>query len=294
MPEGDTVPRKLSPETNTERIQQLAAKNKWGYIGEGFDNIVYADTEKTKAFRVPKKIDGAAVIQRDADILPTLPKQEGIFLPVPAIKNQDGVTYGEYPFVSGKQYEDLPRQEQKIFLSRLVDFLHDLHIHTTNLTLEAVPVISCHQHFSVVYTRILEELADVLSEKQMNYAKKIFTSYLEEYRDTPSALIHGDLSFDHLYYDNGKLSIIDWNDMQYADPAYEFHHLLRQLPKSDQNQLHAQYNTGSDESFWKRAIAYKYIDTFDALLSFVEKKNSDHIKNFLDRIDADMQDAVQS
>lgn len=280
-------------EPNTEQIKQLAEKNNWQYVGEGFDNIVYADSEKTSAFRLPKKIEGVTMIQRDTDVLPTLPTQEGIILPIPVVKNQDGVIYGEYPFVSGKKYEELAQQEQSGLLLQLTHFLHRLHTRSHS-TLEHVPVINCREHFSLIWERVQKELKDILNEKQMDYAKKLFSSYLEQYKDTPSALIHGDISFDHLYYDNGQLSIIDWNDMQYTDPAYEFHHLLRQLPTSGEGLLRAQYNTGSDESFWERAIAYKYIDTFDALLSFVENNNTEHIKNFLDRIDADMQDAVQS
>ena len=80
MLEGETISKDLSPEINIEQIKQLAAKNKWIYVGEGFDNIVYTDAQKTKAFRFPKRIDGIALIERDAAILPTLPTQKDIII----------------------------------------------------------------------------------------------------------------------------------------------------------------------------------------------------------------------
>lgn len=294
MPERETISTNVSPEMNSEQIKQLAAKNEWEYVGEGFDNIVYADAQKLKALRFPKRIEGIALIERDAAVLPTLPAQKDIVIPVPEIKSQDGLVYGAYPFVSGKQYEHLSEQERRHALVLLIEFLHRLHTQA-NPAPPVVPTISCHEHFSAIYAKVQEELANILNEKQIDYAKALFSAYLEQYKLTPTALIHGDISFDHLYYDNdGKLSIIDWNDMQITDPAYEFHHLLRQLPKEERDILRQQYNTSDDESFWKRADAYTKIDTFDALLNFVKEKNTVHIQNFLDRIDTDMLDPVAS
>lgn len=208
-----------------EPIKQFVTAHGLQFVAEGLDNAVYADTAHTTAFRFPKKADRVATLRQEAMILPLL-SGLGAIVPTPIVKEVDGLVYGEYPFVSGKQYEQLSPAEQIDLLQKLSLFLKALHT------------------FQNPELKLLEENSAPEFLKHPQYVK------------IPKVLLHADISLDHVYYFDGKIAVIDWSDWHFGDPAYEFHHLLDELPVEQHKILFAYYPAEDDPTFWERAQAY--------------------------------------
>lgn len=272
---------------NTKIIRAFAATKKWVEIGEGWDNLVFVDQAKEYAFRFPKKDDVVAMLQKESAVLPLIANHiENI--PAPYIQREGGHIYAVYPFVSGEQYKLLAIEEQEVLLQKLCHVLHRLHALDIKMV-EGAPLVDYHQKFTKVYKQVKSELADLLNAKQQAYAKDLFELFLEhnEYTIPKESLLHGDISFEHVYIKDNAIHLIDWSDLHVADPAYEFHHLLRALPREKHSILRASYET-EDEHFWDRALLYPLMDTFEILLIFVRKQDEKMTKYFLGRLDHDM------
>lgn len=270
-------------------IKQFATENQLTFIGEGFDNIVYANSSKELVLRFSKKPNGLDVLRKEAIILPHLTLDVcSALVPAPVIHENKGIVYGEYPFVKGSQYEELSSSQKEDFLIKLSIFLQKLH-QINNPIFSQLSSVNCYERFKKVFQKI-ESLGIILGVEKMEYAKKLFQTFLQQkgYEQVKPVLVHGDISLDHIYYDNGQVAVIDWSDFHLTDPAYDFHHLLNELPKETHLTLQQYYDAGIDSSFWWRAYAYRFMDTFEALLIFLEQGNKQQITSYLNEISADL------
>ncbi|OGH92218.1 MAG: hypothetical protein A2563_00030 [Candidatus Magasanikbacteria bacterium RIFOXYD1_FULL_40_23] len=270
-------------------IKQFATENHLTFIGEGFDNIVYTNSSKESVFRFPKKSDGLDVLRKESIILPYLtPDACNALVPAPVIHENKGIVYGQYPFVEGRLYGELPSSEKQDFLIKLAVFLQRLH-QINNPIFSQLPSVNGYERFKKVFQKI-ENLGSVLGAEKMGYAKNLFQKFLQQkgYERVRPVFVHGDVSLDHIYYNNGQIAVIDWSDFQMTDPAYDFHHLLNELPREAHLTLQTHYNTGADSSFWYRAYAYRFMDTFEVLLVFVEQQNEEQVSSFLNEISSDL------
>lgn len=272
-----------------EIITQFTAAHGLEFIAQGFDNAVYADAVHTTAFRFPKKADRVETLRQEAVVLPTLtPDICGATILAPTIKTEAGLVYGIYPFVTGKLYADCTTAEQTDLLAKTATFLQKLH-QVKNPVIRALPIIRSYDRFQAVYEGFAK-LTDILTPAQLAYGQNLFTSFLShhEYQSIKPVLVHADISLDHLYYQDGQISVIDWSDFHLADPAYDWHHLLNELPKSAHQIFFNNYDVGQDESFWERAYAYRFMDTFEVLLDAVKKNDEQRAQDFVGYVAADM------
>ncbi len=270
-------------------IKQFATENHLTFIGEGFDNIVYTNSLKESVFRFPKKPDGLDILRKEAIVLPHLTTDAcNALVPAPVIHENKDIIYGEYPFVEGRPYGELSSSEKEDFLIKLSVFLQKLH-QINNPIFSQLASVNCYERFKKVFQKI-ENLGSILGTEKMEYAKNLFQTFLQQkgYEQVRPVLVHGDVSLDHIYYNNGQIAVIDWSDFQMTDPAYDFHHLLNEFPKEVHLTLQQHYDTSVDSSFWWRAYAYRFMDTFEMLLVFVEQQNEEQVSLVLNEIDADM------
>ena len=273
--------------TTNQKIKEFAQAHGLEFIGEGFDNVVYADVARQTAWRFPKKADREQTLRQEAIALSHLVHLDAI-IPAPILKEESGLVYGEYPFVSGTHYEQLSPTEQTDLLRKSSVFLGKLH-RFQHPDLQILEKINSYARFQAVHEG-LRDLKDILNSAQMTYAENVFGSFLKhpEYADLPLALVHGDFSQEHVYYQSGQIAVIDWSDFQLADPAYEFHHLLNELPTEAHQILVDNYDAGADHSFWERAYAYRYMDTFEVLLQAFQAGNTVRVQEFVREVDQDM------
>ncbi len=269
-------------------FENFAVERGWVLVGEGYDNAVYSDAAREKIFRVPKKTDGRSVVELEAVVLPQLAAQNlGAFIPVPTLNEGDSVFFAEYPFVRGALYDELSTKEQEELLVKLTGFLSNLHkVETAPFNM--LPQINWYEKCATLYQEVIEH-KDLFTAAQLKYAKNLFDSYLNhpEYRTIAPALVHADISLDHVYYDAGKISVIDWSDFCITDPAYEFHHLFEEVDLKKQHLLQYYY-IEADPTFWKRAAAYRFLTNFDALFDFIKSGNQTAVEDCLGHISGDM------
>ncbi len=269
-------------------LENFAAERGWVLVGEGYDNAVYSDAAREKIFRVPKKPDGRAVMEAEAIVLPKLAEQNlGACIPAPTLHEEGGVFFAEYPFVRGVLYDKLKKAEQEDFLIKLTGFLSNLH-KVDATTFSMLPQVNWYEKCAALYQEVIEHKY-LFTAAQLEYAQNLFDSYLNhpEYKNVPLALVHADISLDHVFYDAGLISVIDWSDFCITDPAYEFHHLLEEIDAKKQH-LFQHYYIDADPTFWKRATTYRFLTNFIALFDFAKSGNQTAVKNCLGHISGDI------
>lgn len=273
-----------------ETIKQFTTAHGLTFVAEGFDNAVYTDANKMHAFRFPKKPDRIDTLRQEAVVLPILTFETcGAIVPAPIVKTAGDLVYGVYPFVSGQLYTEVSPNEQTDLLGKTAAFLKNLR-HLKNPAIQKLPVINSYDRFKNVHDGFAQ-LTDILDPAQLAYGENLFTSFLahQEYQAIEPVLVHGDISLDHVYYQNGQISVIDWSDFQLADPAYDFHHLLNELPKSAHSIFFNNYDIGEDQSFWDRAYAYCFMDTFEVLLDAIKHNDAQRVRDFVSYVATDME-----
>lgn len=272
-----------------EQIARFVEANTIEFVGDGWDNVVYSDLQKTKVFRFPKKDDGMDILNMEAAVLPKLVHAHmGATILPPVVKKDGKLIYAEYAFVDGNKYESLDTDSKIILLKKLGTFLLRLHAYDMS-EIDEAPRVDYREKYSLVFEDIETTLTSILSRQQLQYARDVYHAYLTDtiYHTFQTALLHGDISFDHIYFEHGEISIIDWSDLHVADPAREFYHLLRDMTSMEKKILKDAYTT-DDPHFWDRADIYPLLDTFEVLVIFAKKNQSQQIDAFLKRVDQDM------
>lgn len=269
-----------------EQIKQFAEKKHWQYLADGWDHVVYTNTDNSTVFRIPKDLSDRNAFALELAALPQL-QDIGIVVPQPTLKNDGDFFWAEYPFVKGEKLTDIVGAKRDVAIGQVCRSLQVLH---QKPKLGAnVPVKDSGERYTSRLAEIDTLLGSLLNAKELAYAKEMLQRVLDLLpEDDVNTLLHGDVSFDHIYTDGEEVSLIDWSDMMYTDPAYEFNHLLRALPEESQTMLHDSYGPGPDNTFWKRANMYVFTDTVDVLSILVQSTKKDSIPFFVERIKSDM------
>ncbi len=272
-------------------IHIFAQKKNWMFVGEGLDNLVYTNSKKELVFRVPKKEDTQEAIKKEAVVLPRLAGNvKNIHIPIPTIFDSEEIWYASYPFVKGvclDTVKDVARRQNAF--EQLGVALAELHTQDVSLFSEITRIVP-EKKYHIVQEKAVQLPKNVLNDEQRRYIQELFAAFFSfiKPQTIPLALVHGDISEEHIYYNEAQhvVSIIDWSDITMTDPAYEFYHLLRDVSAREQEFFIQAYNT-TDPLFWKRAEYYMYLDTIEVLCLFVEKHNTEQIKQFIACVDQD-------
>lgn len=265
--------------------KELVAKEGLIFIEEGFDNMVYRNAERTLVYRFPKKDDVVAMLKYEYAILPILVRMDmGARIPVPILKEYKKETYAIYTYVENVRYDVLNSSDKEHLIVTLCQYLSRQH-QISEVPVD-VPQIDYRKKCHTLLDTLHDMFTDVLSPSQLAYVTKLCRSFLM-FESSQKGVLHGDISFDHVFFSNGVMSIIDWSDVHMGDPAYEFYHLLRACNKNERVLLKEHYTT-TDANFWKRAELFIYLDTLFVLDIAIQKNNTELKKIFLERISTDM------
>jgi aminoglycoside phosphotransferase (APT) family kinase protein len=255
------------------------------FIEEGFDNIVYRNAEKTLVYRFPKKTDVVIMLKHEYAILPILARMGmGATIPVPILKEYKKEIYAIYPYVENIRYDALNASDKEQLIIKLSQYLSRQH-KISDVSVD-VPQIDYRKKCHTLLDTVYNTFTGVLNPKQLAYATKLCQMFLT-FESGKRGVLHGDISFDHVFFSSGVMSIIDWSDVHMGDPAYEFYHLLRACNKSERILLKEHYTT-TDINFWERAELFMYLDTLFVLDVAVQKNNTGLKTLFLERISTDM------
>lgn len=209
-------------------------------LGEGWRSCAYLINGEM-VFRIPKDEEGTRDTEKEMRILPLL--KDSLSLRIPEIlywgKQENGYPFMGYPLVPGepldeRYFSSLPQEVQAGIAEQLAQFIGQVRSFPTERARNlSVPERNFFRYYTTVYQNLQELLFPQIKRELATYLVQCFDWYLGEARHFQyvPALLHGDLSCEHLLFDRAaqQLSgIIDFGDLLIGDPIFEYRYFVEE------------------------------------------------------------------
>jgi aminoglycoside 2''-phosphotransferase len=269
------------------------------YLG-GWDSVAL-EVNDTLIFRFPRpnRPEVEAQLEIERALLPELAKV--LPLPIPQF-----IYAGDGPGGSGRRFvgyrkidgvelrgDVLASAQPAALACQLAEFLSRLHGFPVEQAIQAgLPAVSAddwRSQYVELYRRASERVFPLLSVPARAQQAALWESYLDTdayFRFRP-ALIHRDLSSDHILYDaaRGALAgIIDWGDAGIGDPALDFVGLLGDYGQAFAEATLAAYLGERDAAFWQRVRFYEAAAPVHEMLFGLRVVDEAHIRRGLEQL----------
>lgn len=224
----------------------------------GADALGYPDL----VFRFPSDEQALAQLPTEIAVLEHLSHHVDAALPrythVP-----DGIGFAGYPLVRGERLtpgllHSLPLREQTTVAAQLSALLSSLHIQDTTVPpMDLVPHSYQPENLDFVRGIVENNMPEALTPDEMRTAREICDE-VGALQSTllPRVFLHYDIYPRHLYWEPGRLGLIDFTDMCLGDPAIDFAELYSYGPRFVEEVL-ARYVGRIDPGFLDRAWTYQ-------------------------------------
>jgi len=263
-------------------------------IGEG-DNSKAFSVNEEYVFRFPKSKEAKVQMQREIVVLPII--KPFLILQIPEFKFISlDLSFVGHKIIQGtpltsKIYNSLKRKTRESiqhsignFLLRLhhidLSLLKDCNLETTNLKEEYAENFEQAKDF--IYPNI--------SKAKRKTITQLFTNYLgdaENFEYAP-VLIHSDFSKDHILIDaaNKQITgIIDFGDIAFGDPAYDFMYLLDEFGEDFLNGIFKIYKPIDKNKLMRKLIFFSLANKVQIILMEKEANDSEGLKEAFDTLD---------
>jgi aminoglycoside 2''-phosphotransferase len=204
-------------------------------VGEG-DNSKAFLVNENYIFRFPKRKDVKQQVRKEICVLPKI--RSALNLQIPGFEFiSPELHYVGYKKIEGvvltnKIFQSLKKKEQHFLEKTIADFLHQLH----SFSVEALQncgleTMNLYEEYAENFENAKQLIFPEISKNKREMISRLFTEYLSDennFNFTP-ALVHNDLSKDHVLFDtvNKEITgIIDFGDVAFGDPDYDFMYLL--------------------------------------------------------------------
>ncbi|HEY7358066.1 MAG TPA: phosphotransferase [Ktedonobacterales bacterium] len=260
----------------------------------GWDSVAL-EVNDTLIFRFPRpnrpEVEEQLEIERA--LLPELAK--ALPLPIPQF-----LYVGDGPPGSGRRFVgyrkidgvelrggDLAAAQPERVARQLAEFLSCLHTFPVERAVQLkVPGGSAddwRREYQALYQRVGDGVLPLLEAPVQAKAAALWERFLtdEAHFAFRPALIHRDLSSDHILYDaaSGVLAgIIDWGDVCIGDPAMDFVGLLSEYGREFAEATLAVYRGERDATFWQRMNFYLKVVPFHEVLFGARQSDEAHIR----------------
>lgn len=206
--------------------------------GEGMDSAAFT-VNGEYIFRFPKYSQIASQLRVEITLLPRL--RDCIDIPIPQFEYVGRHQDSGLPFVGYRKIEGVELSKQlllsfdqelrKRLIKRVAEFFNQLHAFPVEKAKRlGVSVSDFRNDYAADLERARAEVYPLVSDSVRLYVERLFEGYLRNsgnFSYTP-ALLHADLSPEHIIYDSEKqdiAGIIDFGDIAIGDPDYEFMYL---------------------------------------------------------------------
>lgn len=206
---------------------------KFEYITHGFDHDVVILDDKI-VFRFPKTNEFKKLLANEVKLLRYLNKKQNIVgIPDYTFIASDK-SFAGYKLLSGQElkpdvFRKLPTPVKESIAIQLADFLTRLHSTNVSAVNRYEVVHDNHlKNYKKLVRKTTKNLYPKLSAHEVGLLKKYFNELKETLTGTDEyVLIHKDLAGSNMLWNQKtkKLSIIDFSDRAYSDPAYDFSNL---------------------------------------------------------------------
>jgi len=243
-------------------------------LGEGWDSVVYLVNDGL-ALRFPKSLDAAHAIATEIRLLPYLRERLPISIPQPTVLGihpfERSWPFMGYACIAGveltrERFWALPSRARNSITQSLAAFLQALHIVDVDAAKECgVITRDLRAEFTDVFARSEALVTPALDRHERATFVAWFQAILNDARNfgaTPT-LIHGDMSPEHILYDNAThqiSGIIDFGDAAIADPDYDLMYLLEDYGQPFLRALLRYYRHGDPERLLGKLQAFRLFD----------------------------------
>lgn len=221
----------MTKEGYIKRIQDNFPKlkfNKSEFITTGWDDDVIV-LDKKIVFSFPKqKLDCQEKFQKELNIMPVLNKAITLSVPdfiyIPKDKSFAGYKYIDGVPFSNNIFKKLTATQKEICARQLAQFLSELHSCSVSRAKKGGATNAwCEQEARDYYVKRAQTVFNRLGY-DFTHLKKLLERH--PLKDTNKrSVVHQDFTSDHILYDTKSkkiAGIIDFGDVQIADPAIDF------------------------------------------------------------------------
>ncbi|MEO8821876.1 MAG: aminoglycoside phosphotransferase family protein, partial [Ginsengibacter sp.] len=207
-------------------------------IGEG-DNSKAFLVNKNYIFRFPKRKIVKQQIQREICGLPKIKK--AIVLSIPEFEftspelNFVGYQKINGDILSNTIFISLSKNQQQVVQKQLGNFLTQIHSFLLDDLKDCkLEIMDLKEEYSENFSNAQKLIFPDISKNKQEIITHLFTEYLnnpENFTYTP-VLVHNDFSKDHILFDKETervTGIIDFGDIAFSDPDYDFLYLLNEF-----------------------------------------------------------------
>jgi aminoglycoside 2''-phosphotransferase len=240
-------------------------------LGEGDFCRAFLVNRQT-VFRFSRHDAARASLRRENCLLPQIANLFELQIPQPAFASLDAApeqSFIAYPFLTDnaltvEKYEMLGDRERTRCAEQVAEFLNQMH--AADLAIAR----SCgvlDDDAQLKYLDLINDLTDIaggnLSAADFDFAEREinrYSGYLKKETFAP-ALLHGDLSPDHVLFDGAEVTaIIDFGDVMIGDPARDFLWIYEDYGLDFFRRAIAKYRAADKESLVDRVKMFSNLE----------------------------------
>lgn len=254
---------------------------------EGDNSVAFVINDEY-IFRFPKREEVKKQLEKEIEMLPKIKRHLSLAIPEfkfisPTLSFAGHIKITGIP-LSYKRYHSLEKKYQLSIQHSLSDFLKQLHhIPLSELQNCRLEVMNLREEYSNNLSSAKQFIYPDISESKQNITSHLFDAYLNDpsHFNYEPALIHNDLSKDHILFDPSTghlLGIIDFGDAAIGDPDYDFMYLLNEFGKDFL--LGTLHNIQAPQkNIMSKLIFFTLGNRVQILLKAIEDNNATDIKN---------------
>ena len=252
------------------------------FVGEGCDSAAFL-INGTYIFLFAKQENNIRQSKIVAGLLPVLSKK--VTVKIPDIKfashaRNEGSYFG-YKKLTGQPLDkeyllSLSFEKRQPLLKGLVQFLVELHSFPVDIAKSPeVKVIDSKVEYEFLYKNAIEFIYPLVNDATKKYLEGLFEFYLSDsanFSYSPS-LIHADLSPGHILFDpmqNIITGIIDFGDIQIADPHYDFKYFLTDYGTEITKEIIELYSPGRSKTIVEKVDFFVRCDNLMDIIETIK------------------------
>lgn len=273
------IVRKTFPDISDEKIQIF--DDGWDYI------VIVVNNELT--FRFPRRENYARTLPIEVSFLNLFADKSPIRVPklIYQKDKKSGISYVTYDFIPGVQFtksisETFSKEELLTIAQQLGSFLTVVHSFPIEEAKQlGIKQIDSFGSWKKRLTKIKKEVFPYIDGNEQQWIITMFENFLETIAKVPikSVFIHSDIMPEHIIIDpktHTLSGIIDFGDIEIADPAYDFTFLAR-YGQDFLNESYKSYALPRGQTFKERRQFYEDSSAVTNLEHSLELRDKERI-----------------
>jgi aminoglycoside 2''-phosphotransferase len=259
------------------------------FIGEGWMSKAYLINE-VDILRIAKSDYASEDLFKESELMPYVNK--ALKVETPRIKILDKQENGKYfmlykaikgEFIDDDEFFKLPVVKIDRFIDDLVMILDDLNAVELPDQLKSSYTIDIREEYIEEYHEYRENAYKHLSSETTMKLEKVLSEYLEDESNFcfEPKLIHADISFDHLVFDDHYTlkGLIDFGDLMLTDPDREYMYIFEEFGIEITKKIMELRGNKNIEHSLRKVYFYLVTDNLSLIDEGVKLNNTEYIEN---------------